>query len=197
MLNNWKSTALLGGIIGLSVGVVMLAVVETFQLPLLGTSGLIALIVLLILTVAVSRVTVSVTGADGKGCYRKSMAEAFVFLAVVLFAVPPANAVGPAVLLAALVGFASTYGVSTRREILCTTGMAVISTFISASLYGLLVSLFTGPKEISADSGLPLNALLVPLFVLAVLQYSLNTLVTTWFLSFDAGKFQHFRKRRR
>jgi len=190
MLNNWKSTALLGGIIVLSVCVLVLGVVETFQLPVMGSSGLLALMVLLVLTVAVSRFTVSVTGSDGMGGYRKSMAEAFVFLAVVLYAVPPANAVGPAVLLAALVGFASTYGLSTRREILCTTGMAVISTFISASLYGLLVSLFTGPQEITANSGLPLNALLVPLFVLAVLQYSLNTLVTTWFLSFDAGKFK-------
>src|SRR4029079_16860545 len=97
--NNWKSTSLLGGIIALSLCVLALAVVEILQLPLMGSSGIVALIVLLVLTVAVSRFTVSVTGADGMGCYRKSMADAFVFLAVVLYAVPPASTVGPAVLL--------------------------------------------------------------------------------------------------
>ena len=58
--------------------------------------------VLLVLTIAASRFTVSVTNTDGVPCYRKSIADAFVFLAVVLYAAPPAKAFGPAVLLAAL-----------------------------------------------------------------------------------------------
>jgi len=39
---------------------------------------------------------------------RKSVADALVFLAVILYTVPPAETAGPATLLAAIVGFVST-----------------------------------------------------------------------------------------
>ena len=99
------------------------------------------------------------------------MADAFVFLAVILYAVPPADTAGPATLLAAIVGFVSTYGLTSRRESISTTAIAVISTFISASCYGFLADHFcarTCPHD--ASSGLPLNVFLVPLCVLAVLN---------------------------
>lgn len=187
---NWKSTALLTGISASSAGILVLAAIETLSLPLLGSSGIMSWMVLIVLTIAASRFTVLVTNTDGVPCYRKSIADGFVFLAVILYAVPPAKVFGPAVLLAALVGVFSTYKLSTHRQIVFTTGMAVISTFVSASLYGVLVNLFAGSIEVVPDSGLPLTLLLVPLFALAVLQYSLNTVATTWFLSIDAGKFK-------
>jgi diguanylate cyclase (GGDEF)-like protein/putative nucleotidyltransferase with HDIG domain len=191
MLNsNWKSTALLAGISIVSLLVLVSALLDIAGLPILGSAGLLAWLVLLVLTVAASRLTVSVTSTDGVRCYRKSIADGFVFLAVVLYAAPPSSAVGPAILLAALVGFVSTYRLSTRREMIFTTGMAVISTFVAASLYGILVGLFAGNTQLTSDNGLPLNVLLVPLFALAVLQYTLNTVATTWFLSIDAGKFK-------
>ena len=191
MLNsNWKSTALLGGICAVSALLLISAAIGTLGLPILGTAGIASWFVLLVLTVAASRLTVSVTSTDGVRCYRKSPADGFVFLAVVLYAGPPANAVGPAILLAGLVGFLSTYWHSTRREMIFTTGTAVISTFIAASFYGILVELFAGHAAIDSDTALPLNVLLVPLFTLAVLQYSLNTMATTWFLTSDAGKFK-------
>jgi diguanylate cyclase (GGDEF)-like protein/putative nucleotidyltransferase with HDIG domain len=68
--------------------------------------------------------------------------------------------------------------------------MAVISTFVAASLYSLLVDLFAGHSEIATDRGLSLNVLLVPLFTLAALQYALSTAATAWFLSIDAGKIK-------
>src|SRR5437867_7586090 len=111
---NWKSSALLVGISAISAGLLLLAVPDTIGLPFFGSASIVSWLVLLVLTVAASRFTVSVTSTDGVRCYRKSIADAFVFLAVVLYTVPPANAVGPAVLLASLVGFASTYRLATR-----------------------------------------------------------------------------------
>ena len=187
--SNWKSTALLSVISVSGILLLLLAVIGTFGLPLFGSAGMASWLVLLVLTVAASRFTVSVTSTDGVRCYRKSIADAFVFLAVVLYAAPPTSAVGPAILLAAFVGFVSTYRLGTRREMIFTTGMAIISTSVAASLYGLLVDLIAVEPQTSS-SGLPLNELVVPLFALAILQYSLNTVAATWFLSIDAGKFK-------
>ena len=188
--NNWKSTALLAAISVATVVLLVSAAIGTFTLPFFSSTGIISWLVLLLLTLAASRLTVSVTSTDGVRCSRKSIADAFVFLAVMLYAIPPANTVGPAVLLAAIVGFVSTYRLTTRREIIFTTGMAVISTFVAASLYSLLVDLFAGHSEIATDRGLSLNVLLVPLFTLAALQYALSTAATAWFLSIDAGKIK-------
>jgi len=187
---NWKGTALLAPISVISLGALLSGIPATLGLPLFGSASLASWVVLFVLTVAVSRFTVSVTSTDGVHSYRKSIADAFVFLAIILYAGPPLNAPGPAVLLAALVGFLSTYRLATRREIIFTTAMAIISTFVAASLYGLLVNFFAGTVDPGLDNAVPLNTLLVPLFTLAFLQYSLTTVATTWFLSFDAGKFR-------
>ena len=189
MNSNWKSTALLGGISLVSSCLFLVALVGTLDLPFLGGAGMISWVALLLLTLAASRLTVSITCTDGVRCSRKSIADAFVFLAVMLYAIPPADTVGPAVLLAALVGFVSTYGLTTRREMIFTTGMAIISTFIAASLYGLLVDMFAQGSVLSAGQDVPPNLFLVPLLTLAALQYSLNTVGTAWFLGIDAGKF--------
>ena len=185
---NAKGTGLL---VALSIAATVLmiaAVFKTFTLPLLGPSGLSSWIGLLILTLFVGRVTVTVTSTDGVQQSHKSIADAFVFLAVMLFAIAPTDTAGPAVLLAAIVGFLSTYGFSSTRESVVTTATAVISTAISASLYGLLVDFFSGHGSADVQSGLPLSIFLVPLSVLAILQYFLSTLATALFLSIDAGK---------
>ena len=106
------------------------------------------------------------TSNDGVLLSRESIADSFVLLAVMLYAVPPSNSAGPAVLLAALVGFFSTYRLAARREVLLKTGMAVVSTFVAASFYGALVRLFAGEPDLPAQGALPLNVFLVPLLVL-------------------------------
>src|SRR6185369_5066565 len=88
------------------------------------------------------------------------------------------------------VAFVSTYHIATNREMVLKTGMAVVSTFVAASFYGVLVELFAGRSEVPVDGALPLNVFLIPLLVLAALQYALSTIVTAWCLSFEAGKFQ-------
>jgi diguanylate cyclase (GGDEF)-like protein/putative nucleotidyltransferase with HDIG domain len=144
--------------------------------------------VLLALTLVASRFTVSITTTVGVSQSRKSVADALVFLAVILYAVPPTETPGPATLLAAIVGFVSTYGLSSRRESISTTAIAIISTYISASCYGLLASVFAHDFSLGAGHTLPVNALLVPLCVLAILQYFLSTLATVYFLNVVEGK---------
>src|SRR5262247_2951451 len=92
-----------------------------------------------------------------------------------------------AVLLAALVGFVSTYGIMTGRQVALKVGMAVISTTIAASFYGVLVDFVAGETAIVADGSMPLDRFLIPVLVLAALQYALSTVVASWFLSFEAG----------
>src|SRR5258705_628161 len=187
---NWKSTVLLIGISALTVLLLLSALANTFALPFFSSTGMASWLVLLLLTLGASRLTVSVMCPDGVRRSRKSIADSFVFLAVMLYAIPPANTIGPAVLLAALVGFVSTYGLATRRETIFTTGLSVISTFVAASVYGLLVDLFAQQKEFVADGNLSVDVLLVPICTLAALQYCLNTVATAWCLSVDAGKFR-------
>ncbi len=184
---NWKSTALLAGISVPSAVLLLSAVVNTISTAFFNEQGIRAWIVLLLLTVGASRLTVLVTGADGTQRTRESIADAFVFVAVMIYAAPPLSATGPAVLLAALVGFVSTYGIATNRQVAIKMGMAVISTTITASLYGILVDFFHGEATFVADGSLPLDTFLIPVLVLAVLQYALSTVVTSWFLSFEAG----------
>jgi diguanylate cyclase (GGDEF)-like protein/putative nucleotidyltransferase with HDIG domain len=189
MKSNWKSTSFLAGVSLVSAIFMLLGAVQMTELSFFGSASILSWLVLLVLTAAASRLTVSITSTDGTHTHRKSIAEAFVFLAVILYAAPPTSIVGPPILLAALVGFAASYGLNTRREIIVTTGMAVISTFIAASSYGILIDFFDG-QSLLTSNGLPLSVVLVPLFALAIMQYLLNTVGTTWFLSLDSGKFK-------
>ncbi|HYJ85831.1 MAG TPA: HD-GYP domain-containing protein, partial [Pyrinomonadaceae bacterium] len=185
---NWKSSALYV-VISATGGLLLIsAIVSIFMLPILSPAGLVSLFNLILLTFAASRFTVAVTGTDGVSQSWKSVADAFVFLAVMLYAIPPTDTPGPATFLAAISGFMSTYRLTSRRDSIVTTAIAVISTFISASLYGMLVRTFTDNANIGLEGGLPLNIFLVPVCVLAVLQYLLSTLATALFLRLDGGK---------
>ncbi|HKY42690.1 MAG TPA: diguanylate cyclase [Pyrinomonadaceae bacterium] len=188
LTTNRKSTALVAGISVVSVLLLVSALISTIDLALFTSVEITSWLVLLLLTIAFSRLSVRVTSNDGVLRSRESIADSFVLLAVMLYAVPPSNSAGPAVLLAALVGFFSNYRLAPRRELVLKTGMAVLSTFVAASFYGALVNV-AGQGELAPHAALPLNVFLVPLLVLAALQYAMSTIATAWFLSFDAGKF--------
>jgi diguanylate cyclase (GGDEF)-like protein/putative nucleotidyltransferase with HDIG domain len=189
---NWKSLTLLGSITVLAALLLVDALVSLSDLPLLSWTGLVPLAVLFLLTIASGRFTVSVTNADGLTQSQKSVADAFVFLAVMVYAVAPANTVAPAIVLAALVGFISSCRLSDRRIIVFTIGATIISTYVAASLYGLLVRLLAAGAEASAGSEplLPLGILLFPLCVLALVQYFTSMLATAAFVVFDSGKMR-------
>ncbi len=184
---NWKSTVLLVSISTLASLLLGIALISTVKLPFLTSAGLLSWLVLLVLTLAASRFTVSISSTVGVSQSRKSVADSLVFLAVILYAVPPADTAGPATLLAAIVGLVSTYGLASRKESISTTAIAVISTFFSASCYGFLATIFANNVSREAFHGLPLNVFLVPLCVLAVLQYFLSTLATVYFLNIVDG----------
>ena len=184
---NWKSTALLAGISAPSAVLLLSAAVNVVNLAFFSQHGISSWLILVLLTVAASRLTVLVTSADGTRRTRESIADAFVFVAVMIYAAPPANSAGPAVLLAALVGFVSTYGITTNRQVVLKMGMAVISTTIAASFYGILVDFFDGEGASVVDGSVPLDTFLIPVLVLAALQYALSTVVASWVLSFEAG----------
>ena len=188
MKRNWKGTVLSIGIMTLGSLLVCSGLISTLKLPFLTTAGFLSWLLLLILTLAASRFTVSITTTVGVNQSRKSLADALVFLAVILYAVPPADTVGPATLLAAIVGFVSTYGLTSRRESITTTAIAIISTFVAASCYGFLAGIFVNDFSPSNGQGLPLNVLLIPLCVLATLQYVLSTLATVYLLNIVDGK---------
>ena len=185
---NFKSRAFFVALFAVSALLLLDALMSMLSLPFLTAPGFGPWLVLLLLTFAASRLTVSVTSPDGVSQSRKSIADAFVFFAVMLYAIPPADTAGPAVLLAALVGFLSAYGFGSRRELIFTTAIAIVSTAVSASCYGLLVGLLAGDAKIGLAEGLPLNIFLIPLSVLAVLQYFLSTLTTASFSTLDSGK---------
>src|SRR5689334_17133956 len=189
---NWKSTALMAGISGVSAILLLSAVIATVYIALFTSIGIGSWLLLLLITIATSPLTVRVASDDGILRSRESIADSFVLLAVMLYAVPPSDTAGPAVLLAAVVAFVSTFRLATNREVVLKTGMAIVSTFIAASLYGALIDLFAGQSELPAQGALPLNVFLIPLLVVAALQYALSTIATAWFISFEAGKFTLF-----
>ena len=189
---NWKGRAFLASMSLVGAALLLWALLSTFSLPFLTSAGLLSWVVLLVLTLAASRFTVSIATSLGVSQSRKSVADSFVFLAIILYAVPPATTAGPATLLAALVGLVSTYGLTNRKESISTTAIAIISTFLSASCYGYLVTIFADDTALNSGQTLPVNGLLVPLCVLAVLQYSLSTLATVYLVNIGEGKERLF-----
>lgn len=190
---NFRSSVLLLCVTALSVVLLVLACRSTARLPIVGRAGLAEWFALLILSVAASRFTVSVAGADGLIQSTKSVADAFVFLAVMIYAVSPTATAGPAALLGGTVGFISSYRSSNRSASILPTAIAVISTYIAASCYGFLVDRF-GQVDLGLDKGLPLHIFLVPVCVLAVLQYLFSTLATSALLSDGLGQTRRLLK---
>lgn len=184
---NWLSDAVFIGTSLASVVLLFTALLSTSLIPLRGENGLFSWFGLLLLIFAASRFTVSVTSTDGESESKKSVADTFVFLAVMLFAIPPAGTPGPAIVLAGIVGFLSTFKIGKPRQLVLTTAVAIISTSISASCYGLLVGIFAIESDLIGHR-LPLNVFLIPLCTLALLQYFLSTLATTVFIRIDTGK---------
>jgi diguanylate cyclase (GGDEF)-like protein/putative nucleotidyltransferase with HDIG domain len=183
----WKSLALLGCVAVLGSILLVVSLVSIMGLPLTGWNGITPLIGLFLLTLAASRFKVSVTNVDGVTPSEKSLADAFIFLAAMMYAVEPARSVGPAVLLAAVAGLISSWNSSDRRITILTTGAAIISTYAAASLYGFLVHVFLENSKVNAG-GINLDSLLLPLCLLALVQYFLSTIATSAFNAFDSGK---------
>lgn len=184
---NLLSGAFFIGVTAAGAVLLIASLLSTTTLTIRGEASLFSWFGLLLLIFVASGFTVSVTSNDGQSESKKSAADTFVFLAVMLFAIPPVGTPGPAIVLAAIVAFLSTYSTGNLRQLILTTAIAIISTSISASCYGLLVGVFAIDSQLTGR-GLPLNVFLIPLCALALLQYFFTTLATAAFISIDTGK---------
>jgi putative nucleotidyltransferase with HDIG domain len=184
---NWKSLLLVGGVAAIGTAILLPGILSTLRLPLLGWHGLGSFVVLLVLTLLSGRFTVPVTNVDGTSQTHKSVADAFILLAVLMYTTAPANSVGPALILAAVVGFISSFSLSERWPTVFAVGTSVISTFVASLVYRFMVLTLAGGALDGKETALVLDLLLFPLCVFGFVQYSLSTFGTVAFNSFYAG----------
>ena len=185
---NWKSLFLVGGVTAMGVVLLTMGIGATIKLSFFGGSGFVAFSILVVLTLISSWFTVPVTNVDGVSQTNKSVADAFIFLAVMIFTLSPANNLGPAIILAAIVGFIASFYLTARWSTLFATGASIISTFLASIVYRLLVVQLAGGAPVSTQQGLVLDLLLFPLCVFGIVQYALSTFGTVAFNSFCLGK---------
>jgi diguanylate cyclase (GGDEF)-like protein/putative nucleotidyltransferase with HDIG domain len=185
---NWKSLFLVGGVTAIGVVLLSMGIAATIKLPFLGGSGFVAFAILAVLTLVSSWFTVPVTNVDGVSQTNKSVADAFIFLAVMMFTLSPANNLGPPIILAAIVGFIASFYLTARWSTLFSTGASIISTFLASIVYRLLVLQLAGGAPVSTQQGVILDLLLFPLCVFGIVQYALSTFGTVAFNSFCLRK---------
>lgn len=184
---NWKSSLLVGGVAAIGAAIFLLGLFSTVRLPILGWHGIASLILLVALTILSGRFTVPVTSVDGTSQTHKSVADAFIFLAVMMYTTTPGNSVGPAIILAAVVGFITSFSFSERWPTAFAVGSSIISTFIASLVYRFMVLTMAGGAIDGHETSLVLNLLLFPLCVFGFVQYSLSTFGTIAFNSFTSG----------
>jgi diguanylate cyclase (GGDEF)-like protein/putative nucleotidyltransferase with HDIG domain len=153
----------------------------------MGWHGLGSFAILLVLTLLSGRFTVPVTNVDGTSQTHKSVADAFIFLAVMLYTTMPANSFGPALILAAIVGFISSFSLSERWPTVFAVGTSIISTFVASLVYRFMVVTLAGGAIDGKQTALVLDVLLFPLCVFGFVQYALSTFGTVAFNSFYSG----------
>ncbi|HEX8424492.1 MAG TPA: HD domain-containing phosphohydrolase, partial [Pyrinomonadaceae bacterium] len=146
----------------------------------LSTNGYIWCGALLALTLAAGRLTVPLINADGTSHSSQSMADALIFLAAMMFGATPAA------ILAGVDGFMSSRRTSDHAGRVFRTAAAVISTCLAVFVYNLLTRLTVGASSVEAHNA-PLERLIFPLFVLAIVQFGLNTLLSAFYVAFEAG----------
>src|SRR5215813_3739162 len=184
---SWKSQFLLGGVSAFGIVLVTVAVVSIFSLPLLGASGLVSFAALLVVTAALSRLTVRIKNVDGVGQMQKSLGETFIFYAVLTFTTAPENNIGPALILAAVVGVVSFIS-RDKRATIYSVGMLVISTFLGTMAYRFTIDATGGNTAAASEADLVLNVLLFPLCIFAIVQYTVSTLGTAIFIWTNEGR---------
>ena len=183
---NWKSLLLLAAVALAGSAIIISGILSTIHLPLLGWSGIAPLVVLVALTVVSSRFIVPVTSVDGTSQTNKSVAEAFIFLAVIMYATPPANSLGPAILLAAVGGFIASLPHKDKWARVFAIGISIVSTFVASLVYKVILVAMGGAAVSAGQSGL--NVLLLPLCAFGLVQYGVSTFGTIAFTSLSSGR---------
>jgi len=184
---NWKSLLLLTGVCIASAAILITGIISTLRLHFLGWNGLVALVILVVLTLASSRFTVPFTNVDGSSQSNKSVAESFIFLSVMMYTMPPANSFGPSILLAAIVGFTSSLSVAKKWATVFAVGNSIIATFVASVVFRAMLTLIAGSGA-GDGGGLVLDFLLFPLCVFGLVQYALSTFGTIAFSAANSAE---------
>src|ERR1700730_16767981 len=184
---NWKSLLLVGFVAAIATAILIFGIASTMRLPLLGWSGLGSFMILLVLTLLSGRFTVPVTNVDGTSHTHKSVADAFMFLAVMMYTTAPANSMGPAIILAAIVGLICAFSLAERWPTAFAVGTSIISTFVASLVYRFMVLTLAGGAVDGNETASVLNLLLFPLCVFGFVQYALSTFGTIAFNSLHTG----------
>ncbi len=185
---NWKSLLLLSAVIAVAGVILLFGLISTVLLPIFSWSGLAPLVVLIGLTLVSSRFTVPVTNVDGTSQTNKSVADTFIFLAVMMYATAPANSFGPALILAGIVGYIASLSVTGKWSRIFAVGTSIISTFVASLVYKMLISVISGFTVPAGDRALVLDLLLFPLCVFGLVQYALSTFGTVAFSSLGSSR---------
>ncbi|HZH92286.1 MAG TPA: diguanylate cyclase [Pyrinomonadaceae bacterium] len=175
---NWKSLALLCGSAALAIALLILSLDSLWSIP---TNGYFWVALLLTLTAVAGRFTVPLLNTDGTSNGGKSVADAFIFLAAMLFGT------APAAILAAVDSLISSRGVADWRARAFRTFSAVISTCLAVYTYKLLTLVTSGGAASNGVQNVSLERLLLPLFVLAIVHLGLNTLASAYYVAFESG----------
>ncbi|HEV2799226.1 MAG TPA: diguanylate cyclase [Pyrinomonadaceae bacterium] len=176
---NWKSLALVCGTGALAATLLFVCLDGLLSFT---TSGLLWGAALLALTVAAAvRFTVPLFNADGASNGSKSVADSLIFLAAMMFGA------APAAILAGVDGFISSRGVADLRLRLFRTFSAIVSTCLAVFAYNLLTLLTVGNAATAGAQNAPLERLLFPLLVLALVQFALNALASAFYVAVEGG----------
>jgi diguanylate cyclase (GGDEF)-like protein/putative nucleotidyltransferase with HDIG domain len=184
---NWKSLSLLSAVVAVAVVILLFGLISTVQLPIFSWSGLAPLGVLIGLTLVSSHFTVPVTSVDGTSQTNKSVADTFIFLAVMMYATAPANSFGPALILAGIVGYIASRSVAGKWSEIFGVGISIISTFVASLVYRLMLLAISGFTAPAGDRAV-LDLFLFPLCVFGLVQYALSTFGTVAFSSLGSSK---------
>jgi diguanylate cyclase (GGDEF)-like protein/putative nucleotidyltransferase with HDIG domain len=187
--SKWKYAGLLCATASIAVLLLCASLYTLTQLPLLGPTGLALWAGLTALALVSSRFTVTVETAEGVAQSHKSVAETFIFLAAMIYATVPAAGVAPATILAGIVGLLSARSSRDPRLIVLNTSAAIISTYVAATLYGFLLTLFVG-MQVSSGQGLQLQpgTILLPLCAFVAVQYFLSAAMSAAYAACADGK---------
>jgi diguanylate cyclase (GGDEF)-like protein/putative nucleotidyltransferase with HDIG domain len=173
-----KQIVIVAGVTSLAAAVLMYGIYSIWKLPLLGWSGLGSFLLLFGLTAFTSRFTVPVANVDGGNHTHKSVADAFIFLAVMMYTLAPANNFGPPIILAGVVAFVASFDRKDKWSSALAISPSIIATFLASVVYKLLVVALVGNGVAGNQQGLVLDLVLFPLCVFGVIHYALTTLGT-------------------
>jgi diguanylate cyclase (GGDEF)-like protein/putative nucleotidyltransferase with HDIG domain len=174
---NWKSLALWCFVIAAAAALLVASLSGLAELSLYSVLWCLAL---LALTAGASHFSVQHNCTDGDRA-ANSIASAFVFLAGMLFGA------APAAVLAGVDGFFSSRGVKDwmQRAFLVASGVA--STSVAVHTYDALLRLTGGATLPNQNGFAPLRSVLLPLCVLALVQYALSTLAAAGYVTLVNG----------